>query len=260
MIYDVKQLKPGYKGTFVIQEHDATKKHWDFRLEFPKGSASVLRSWSVPKHTVPSDSSLLAIETEDHPVEYGKFEWTIPKGQYGAGKVSVKDKGTFQLVDVDYDKKYVFDLDGSSVKGRYALVKTDGKKFLWSKVKGATKYPKQAMMRMEMATPYLKGGRDYGEYCTDFIEQNALELYMLGKFKEYGCVDLRNQIEARNPHTKIFQQGIVKIASKSKIQEIAEEIIKHHSKSRVVQPLRERRDYGKVAEKIACEIFDDKSI
>lgn len=89
---------------------------------------------------------------------------------------------------------------------------------------------------------YLKPGRDYGEYCTDQIEETALELHMLGKLDdENGGIDkLRKQIEDRNPHTKIFQEGIVKVASKSpKKSYNYEQII-----SNVMNPLRERRDYG----------------
>lgn len=101
---------------------------------------------------------------------------------------------------------------------------------------------------------YLKGGRDYGEYCTDFIEQNALELFLESKFKEFGCLELRQKIEDRNPHTKIFQEGIVKVASKKKKKNYdSEQIIKNvyeyetgkkPSKVNVSQPLMERRDYG----------------
>jgi len=104
---------------FVVQEHHARRLHYDFRLE----RLGVLKSWAVPKGLPeePGDKRL-AVETEDHPLEYRGFEGTIPPGQYGAGTVTIWDKGSYELL-VWNDKKIEFILSGERLKGRYALVR-----------------------------------------------------------------------------------------------------------------------------------------
>jgi len=81
------------------------------------------------------------METFDHKVSYGDFAGNIPEGTYGAGEVLSWDKGTFELLDVEYDNKYIIDFNGKKLKGIYALIKTgSGKNFLWIKVKDTKKY------------------------------------------------------------------------------------------------------------------------
>ncbi len=111
---------------FVIQEHNASRLHYDFRLELPvdkEGDNIVLKSWAVPKN-IPKEKGIkrLAVETEDHPADYINFEGEIPKGEYGAGIVKIWDKGDFELVK--RDKKHIqFILNGVKAKDEYNLIK-----------------------------------------------------------------------------------------------------------------------------------------
>jgi len=105
-------------GRFVIQKHQATHLHYDFRLEMD----GVLKSWAVPKEP-PAQPGIrrLAMQVEDHALDYINFEGIIPKGEYGAGTVEIWDKGTYVLKSRT-DKVIEFALDGSKLKGDYALV------------------------------------------------------------------------------------------------------------------------------------------
>ena len=112
----------GEGNSFVIQKHRATRLHYDLRLE----RDGVLVSWAVPKGP-PTRKGVrhLAIQTEDHPLEYGTFEGNIPKGHYGAGEVVIWDHGTYELEEWT-DKKVSFRLFGERYNGtEYHLVKTN---------------------------------------------------------------------------------------------------------------------------------------
>jgi DNA ligase D-like protein (predicted 3'-phosphoesterase) len=104
---------------FVIQEHHARKLHYDLRLE--KGG--VLKSWAVPKG-IPEKTGdkKLAVQTEDHPMEYASFQGTIPEGQYGAGSVKIWDKGTFET-KIWKDDMIEFTLKGERLEGKYVLTR-----------------------------------------------------------------------------------------------------------------------------------------
>jgi len=106
---------------FVVQKHAASRLHYDFRLEMQ----GVLKSWAVPKGIpLALSEKRLAVATEDHPVDYLKFEGTIPKDQYGGGTVMVWDIGTYQVLDGNYYKgKLTISLDGKKLKGEWTLVK-----------------------------------------------------------------------------------------------------------------------------------------
>jgi bifunctional non-homologous end joining protein LigD len=110
--------KKGEKPIFVIQEHHARRLHYDLRLE----KEGVLKSWAVPKGIPDVGQKVLAVETEDHPYEYGSFEGEIPKGQYGAGTVKIWDKGQYETKFWESDKIEVI-LDGQRLHGRYVLVR-----------------------------------------------------------------------------------------------------------------------------------------
>lgn len=104
---------------YVIQKHDASTLHYDLRLEFQ----GVLKSWAVPK-TPPQERGVkrLAIETEDHPIEYAEFHGTIPEGEYGAGTVETWDRGTYEAEKWE-SKEIIVNLSGEKLKGRYCLIK-----------------------------------------------------------------------------------------------------------------------------------------
>jgi len=113
-------------GTFVIQEHHARRLHWDFRLE----RDGVLVSWALPKG-VPTDPAVnhLAVHTEDHPLEYGSFEGQIPRGEYGAGSVTIWDAGRYETLKWS-PREVKVRLHGRRVTGEFALFQTGGKQWM----------------------------------------------------------------------------------------------------------------------------------
>ena len=119
-------------NTYVIQKHAASHLHFDLRLEMD----GVLKSWAIPKEP-PLESGVkrLAVQVEDHPLEYATFEGTIPEGEYGAGTVEIWDKGTYGLVDRK-ESKLVVNIGGQRLKGSYVLVRLrDTKNWLFFKKK-----------------------------------------------------------------------------------------------------------------------------
>ena len=115
--------------TFVIQEHKARRLHFDFRLELD----GVLKSWAVPKGpSLDPGEKRLAVEVEDHPLDYGGFEGVIPEGQYGGGAVLLWDRGTWVPADPDPAAAHAkgmlkFELRGEKLHGNWALVRMGGK-------------------------------------------------------------------------------------------------------------------------------------
>lgn len=116
---------------FVIQKHQATHLHYDFRLEMD----GVLKSWAVPKEpSTKSGVKRLAVQVEDHALDYINFEGTIPEGMYGAGTVEIWDKGTYTL-KTRKENKIEISLQGSKLKGDYVLIRFRNKNWLFFRKK-----------------------------------------------------------------------------------------------------------------------------
>lgn len=104
---------------FVVQKHHARRLHYDFRLEMD-GAA---KSWAIPKEPTGEEGvKRLAVQVEDHDVNYMDFEGEIEEGQYGAGKVEIWDKGTYELVDRK-ENKFIVSLKGEKLKGEFVILK-----------------------------------------------------------------------------------------------------------------------------------------
>src|SRR5262249_34602898 len=144
---------------FVVQKHAARRLHWDFRLEW----GGVLKSWAVPQGPSPDPAEKrLAVEVEDHPVEYADFAGVIPDGNYGAGEVIGWDQGRWTpLADLDEGirkGKLLFELFGYKLRGKWTLVrmktagKTTGKEWLlikerdgWARNGSDAGYPQESV-------------------------------------------------------------------------------------------------------------------
>jgi bifunctional non-homologous end joining protein LigD len=131
------KAKAGGALRFVIQKHDASRLHYDFRLEMD----GTLKSWAVPKGLPwAKGEKHLAVQVEDHPIEYGGFEGIIPKGQYGGGTVMLWDRGTYEPGGDDNlqawkDGRLHFYLNGEKAKGEWSLVRMHGEENQWLLIK-----------------------------------------------------------------------------------------------------------------------------
>jgi bifunctional non-homologous end joining protein LigD len=160
-------------ASFVIQKHDATRLHYDFRLEMD----GVLKSWAVTKGpSLNPEDKRLAVHVEDHPLAYGDFEGIIPKGQYGGGTVIVWDRGTWQPIG-DLDKAYrkghlEFTLAGEKLQGRWHLVRMHGRpgetRENWLLIKGDDEAAREPSFDILKERPEsVKSGRDLKDVAAD---------------------------------------------------------------------------------------------
>lgn len=145
---DTTAGNPHDKPIFVVQKHDASHLHYDVRLEIN----GVLKSWAVPKGPSTNPAiKRLAVETEDHPMEYATFEGVIPEGHYGAGPVIVWDTGTFDNIKekdgniIPIEKSYKkgqieVNLHGKKLQGGYALIRTAAQEKKWLLIKMRDEY------------------------------------------------------------------------------------------------------------------------
>jgi bifunctional non-homologous end joining protein LigD len=138
-------VTPSKRRRFVIQKHDATRLHYDLRLEFD----GVFKSWAVTRGpSLDPHDKRLAVEVEDHPLDYGDFEGTIPKGQYGGGTVQLWDRGYWESPDPEKGFKkgdLKFTLDGEKLHGSWVLVRmrndrNGGKRTNWLLIKHRDEY------------------------------------------------------------------------------------------------------------------------
>jgi bifunctional non-homologous end joining protein LigD len=167
---------------FVVQKHRASQLHYDFRLEYD----GALLSWAVPKGpSLDPSVKRLAMQVEDHPIDYAKFEGVIPKGEYGGGTVMVWDIGTWTPEQSDVEAALTkgdlkFTLHGKKLRGSWVLVRTHGfggsSKPTWLLIKHRDKYvsdadinqtkPKSALSGRLLADIAKENGGDVEEAAT----------------------------------------------------------------------------------------------
>jgi bifunctional non-homologous end joining protein LigD len=160
--------KSGKRLSYLIQKHAARRLHYDFRLEWN----GALLSWAVPKG--PSENpedKRLAVHVEDHPVEYGKFEGSIPEGEYGGGTVMLWDRGSWEPhgdVDEAMRKgKLAFDLHGERLQGQWALIRLRGRnrndKDNWLLIKERDELARRDVGAVEKEDTSVASGRSMEE-------------------------------------------------------------------------------------------------
>jgi len=168
-------------GRLVVQKHDATRLHWDLRLE----ADGVLKSWAVTKGPSPDpEIKRLAVQTEDHPMSYGDFEGTIPKGEYGGGTVMLWDRGTWEPVPgkswKDLAKGHLhFRCEGERMKGEWLLIRLKRrpgeKRDNWLLRKINDEYAEEGDPLVEHALTSVLTGRTMAEIEADVAGSHSLK-------------------------------------------------------------------------------------
>lgn len=177
-----KDTSSSIRPIFVIQKHDASRLHYDFRLEID----GTLKSWVIPKgpSTDPSQKRL-AIPVDDHAIEYADFEGIIPQDEYGAGTVMIWDRGTYENIKTNdgelvpmkkcYDEGQIeIVLDGEKIKGGYALIKTDsqGTEESWLFIKMKDEEADADKDLTDSENKSVKSGRTIREISDDNTEND----------------------------------------------------------------------------------------
>src|SRR5579864_8673497 len=160
------RVAPSKARRFVIQKHAATRLHYDLRLEFD----GVFKSWAVTRGpSLDPHDKRLAVEVEDHPLDYGDFEGTIPKGQYGGGTVQLWDRGTWESDDPERGFKkgdLKFTLHGDKLHGSWVLVRMrhdrdGGKRTNWLLIKHRDEYAREG--KDNAPKPFMTAGAGRGK-------------------------------------------------------------------------------------------------
>jgi bifunctional non-homologous end joining protein LigD len=162
-------------NSYLIQKHAARRLHYDFRLEMD----GVLKSWAVTRGpSLNPEDKRLAVHVEDHPVDYGDFEGTIPHGQYGGGTVMLWDNGTWEPIG-DVEKSYkkgnlTFELHGKRLKGRWHLVRMHGRK------KGDEKHENWLLIKGKDQYANTDGDYAINHYQKSVTSQRSMEKIAVG--------------------------------------------------------------------------------
>jgi len=271
------QAEAGRGDTFVIQQHHARSLHWDLRLE----RDGVLVSWAVPRG-VPRDPARnhLAVHTEDHPMEYADFSGEIPEGEYGGGRMTIYDRGTY-VTEKWRDREVIVVLHGATVSGRYVLFQTDGKNWMIHRMDpppdGWTPMPE--LIRPMLATPakrlppgddswayelawdgvravaYVSGGRlrllgeDDRDITVGFPELRAMAEHLAPTEcvldGEIVAIDATGRLDREAPKRRLGVKDSTaarRLASRVPIQFLALDLLWLDGESTVDLSFRERRD------------------
>lgn len=200
-----KTAEPAGKATkgggnrFIVQKHDATRLHWDFRLE----ADGVLKSWAVTKGPSPDpDIKRLAVRTEDHPMAYAEFEGTIPKGEYGGGTVMLWDRGAWAPVEgkrwQDIDEGHLhFTLDGERMKGEWLLIR----------LKPRPGEKRENWLLRKVADPYVESGDPLVERCLTSV--------LTGRTMAEIAADAGGEYSLKGKKGAAFNQVMAKAAERN---------------------------------------------
>lgn len=215
------------KLAFVVQRHDATRLHYDFRLEME----GVMKSWAVPKGpSLNPNDKRLAMMVEDHPYDYKNFFGTIPKGNYGAGEVEIWDEGTYTNIDGDDSKQgekkllaglqkgeIKFILHGKKLNGEFVLVKIRGGKYgdkgnPWLLIKHRDKFAKDAFDIEKVPSLKRNNSNIYNKQKKNFGATSAPEKSS-GRKNSSKTSSVKNSPSKKNseqfvsPHTARVKKG-----------------------------------------------------